>query len=121
MVIKTQHKKNLFPRQENSEGGALSFLGADLDPPTLHHDNLSGQIQANADAVRIMYLLLAVKPFENHPLPALWDSLTAVRNVDPHMQFPALDTYTNPSAIQGILNGVVQDIEQRLACPFAVM
>ena len=68
-----------------------------------------------------MYFFFPVEAFEDHPLSALRDTLAAVRNVNFHIQLPALNRHPNSAARWRVLHSIIQDVKQGFTCPFPIM
>ena len=119
IFLKFNRKKTSAVRQKDRKLAACT-IGSYLDPTALCLNDFPGQRKPQAHSVHRLHALAAVKAQKD-----LWnflerDSAAGVGNIDAAVSLVAFQSKGHPSPMRGILDCVVQNVEESLFCPLRV-
>src|SRR5699024_10586215 len=109
-----------FPRQIEGEGAALA--GRALHPyiAALAGGDLPGQIQPDAQSLRLAGIRPAVKPAKNAGLLCFWNAGAGALDADRREHLIRTDFHRHTASDGSIFDGVVQQVAEGFFGPFGV-
>ena len=91
-----------------------------FDPSPLFLNDLPRQRKSQAHSFHRLHTLAAVKALKDLRDLLRWDSISSVGNIDSAVGLVAFQGKSHPSPLRGILDRIVQDVEDGLFRPLWV-